>query len=93
MTNEAAAAALAIAEPDVIEHMNADHADTIDLFATRLLRRRGPGWRLTGVDPEGCDLNRGPFFARLHFPRSVQNAADLRAMLTELAAVARESRG
>src|SRR2546425_951930 len=53
-----AATALAKAEADIIAHMNADHADAIGLYAERLLGRRGAGWRMTGIDPEGIDLRR-----------------------------------
>jgi len=33
--------AIAAAEPSVLDHMNADHADAIDLYTNRLLDRRG----------------------------------------------------
>src|SRR5216683_6926936 len=40
------ASALAEAEAGILAHMNADHADAILLYATRLLGREGPGWRM-----------------------------------------------
>ena len=50
--------ALAAAEPEIVAHMNADHADAVQLYARRLLGRAGEGWRMTGIDPEGLDLRR-----------------------------------
>src|SRR3954470_11029622 len=52
------AAALAEAEPEIIAHMNADHQDAVQLYASCLLGRGGAGWRMTGIDPEGLDLRR-----------------------------------
>jgi putative heme iron utilization protein len=56
----AAFAALAAGEADIVAHMNADHADAIDLYATMLAGRASGGWRMTGVDPEGFDLRQAP---------------------------------
>ena len=47
------------AEAGVLAHMNQDHADAVQLYAQRLLGRAGDGWRMTGIDPDGCDLRRG----------------------------------
>ena len=47
--------------------MNADHADAIQLYANRLLGRAGDAWRMTGIDPDGCDLRQGSETARLPF--------------------------
>jgi putative heme iron utilization protein len=72
--------------------MNADHADAVGLFATRLLARGGEGWRMTGIDPEGIDLRRAGETARLDFAACSQEpvvdpAASRRALiaLTRLA--------
>jgi putative heme iron utilization protein len=88
-TETGAAAALSAAEGDILAHMNADHADAIDLYAARLLGRKGQGWRLIGIDPDGCDLGRDGSFARLPFPRPATDPDGLRNMLIELAAAAR----
>jgi putative heme iron utilization protein len=82
-------AALAAAEPDIVTHMNADHADAVGLFAARLLRRPGAGWRMTGIDPEGIDLRRGGVVVRLDFPAPVGDAETARAALVRLARQAR----
>lgn len=42
-------------------------------------------WRMTGCDPDGCDLRAGSDVARLAFPQPVTRAADLTAALHELA--------
>jgi putative heme iron utilization protein len=83
------AAALAGAEPDIVAHMNQDHADAVQLYATKLLGRAGDGWQLTGVDPEGADLRRGGEVARLPFDRPVADAEEARAELVRLVKKAR----
>jgi putative heme iron utilization protein len=76
-------------EADIVEHMNADHADAVELYATRLLGRTGEGWQLDGVDPEGCDLRRGAEIARLWFDKPVQDAGAARVELVRLVRRAR----
>jgi putative heme iron utilization protein len=91
LTDAEAARAIAEAEPSAIEHMNTDHAQSIDLYASRLLGRAGSGWRIVALDPDGCDLARGNALARLTFPRPARDAGELRAMLVELAGAARDA--
>lgn len=81
---------LAAAEPDILAHMNADHTDTLDLYAARLAGQTGTGWRLTGIDPEGADLRRGGNVARLDFGRPVRDAQEVRRAFIQLAQRARE---
>ncbi|HEX3538055.1 MAG TPA: DUF2470 domain-containing protein [Stellaceae bacterium] len=80
---------LAAAEPEIIAHMNQDHADAIALFAERLLERSGSGWQMTGVDPEGIDLRSGSDAARLDFAEPVLTPAAARAALVALTQAAR----
>lgn len=84
-------AAVAAREVDIVRHMNEDHGDAVGLYANVLLGRSGDDWILTGVDPEGCDLRRGPEVARLTFDRPVLDAADIRRELVDLASRARRS--
>lgn len=84
-----ATGALAEREADIVAHMNADHADALDLIATRLLGRGGDGWRMTGIDPEGFDLRREGEVARAEFGTVVGDAESAR---TELARLTREAR-
>jgi len=77
------------AEVSAIEHMNADHAEALALYATRLLGMPHGAWTATGADPEGLDLRAGGLRARLPFPEKVRNGGDLRAILVRLAKDAR----
>jgi len=88
-----AAAALAAAEPDILAHMNGDHAATIALYAQRLLGLSGEGWRLSGVDPDGADLRRDAAAARLEFDEPAADADGIRRAFVRLAAVARAREG
>src|SRR5437660_7412446 len=85
--------ALAAAEPEIVEHMNRDHADAIELYARHLLGRQGTEWRMTGIDPEGLDLRCGGETARLDFAAPVLNPAAARRELVALAQAAREATG
>ena len=84
-----AAKALAGAQAGITAHMNADHADAVDLYAQNLLKRRGQGWRIIGVDCDGADLERNGRFVRLGFPVRVKNAPDVRNVFVRLASDAR----
>ena len=81
--------ALIEAEPGIVAHMNDDHADALQLYARQLLGHAGEGWRMVGIDPEGCDLRLGSRAARLVFGREVTDAATARA---ELVALVRQAR-
>jgi hypothetical protein len=81
--------ALVEAEAEIVRHMNEDHAEAVELYATKLLGRTGGGWRLTGVDPEGADLRRGGEVARLDFSRPVRDAESARAELVRAVKEAR----
>ncbi|HZD25789.1 MAG TPA: DUF2470 domain-containing protein [Alphaproteobacteria bacterium] len=76
-------------EAAVVAHMNADHADAVDLCARALLGGEGSGWRLTGCDVEGCDLRRGGAVLRLDFPAPAPDAAAVRTALVQLVRDAR----
>ena len=76
-------------EEGAIRHMNDDHTDAIQLYATRLLGAPGGAWRIIGIDPEGCDLMCEDTVRRLDFPQRVMNSTALRQMLAELARQAR----
>src|ERR1700712_3815377 len=81
--------ALLEAEQDAIDHMNADHRDTMNLYATRLLAADPGDWRCTGCDPDGIDMQAGNATLRLDFPRRIITAAALRQVLKQLAEQAR----
>ena len=82
--------ALARAEGDVVDHMNADHADAVTLYAEKLLGLPGAGWIMTGIDPEGCDLRLDGLCARLEFDDSIADPTSARAMLVGLVTKSRK---
>lgn len=82
-------AALAAAEPEIVAHMNQDHAQTLDLYANRLIGLDGQGWRMTGIDAEGVDLRRAGQVARLALPEVIVDAGSARKALVALSAKAR----
>jgi len=89
MTDISDAAALLEAEQGAVEHMNADHREAMNLYATKLLGAEAADWRCTGCDPDGMDMQAGPNALRLDFPERVTSAAELRKMLVRLATEAR----
>jgi putative heme iron utilization protein len=89
LTDISDADALLEAEQGAIEHMNADHRDAMNLYATKLLGAEQADWRCTGCDPDGMDMQAGAKTLRLEFPQRVTNATALRKMLVRLAAEAR----
>ena len=89
LLDTAETAALAEAEAEIVAHMNEDHADAIAVMAAQLLDLPGDGWRMTGVDPEGCDLRRAAALARLDFAKPVRDAESCRVELVRLTKQAR----
>lgn len=89
LTDISDAGALIEAEQDVIDHMNADHREATNLYATRLLGAGPADWRCSGCDPEGLDLQTGAIVLRLDFPERVTGPGELRKMLVRLADEAR----
>lgn len=82
---------LAEAEAALVAEMNRDHGEALDLMAARLLKREGAGWRVTGLDPEGCDLGREGEAARLDFDQAVADPEGVRQALGRLAGQARHA--
>jgi putative heme iron utilization protein len=77
------------AEQGAIEHMNEDHREAMNLYATRLLDAEPADWACTGCDPDGMDMQAGTRTLRLDFPERVTSGAALRKMLVRLAGEAR----
>lgn len=82
-------APLAEREADVVGHMNEDHADAVRLYATTLLGQPDGDWRMSGIDPEGCDLRLEGRCARLPFAKPVGTAEQARVELVRLVKQAR----
>ena len=89
LTDISDAQALLEAEQGAIDHMNADHREATNLYATRLLGAGPADWRCTGCDPDGLDLAAGGKTLRLDFPERVTGPGELRRMLVRLADEAR----
>src|SRR3982075_3117948 len=81
LTDISDAGALLEAEQGAIEHMNADHRDAMNLYATRLLGAQPADWRCTGCDPDGIDMQAGPTTLRLDFPERVTGPGGVRKKL------------
>jgi heme iron utilization protein len=77
------------AEPEIIAHMNDEHADSCRLYTTKLLGAQDGAWRCAGCDPEGLELQLGRTALRLDFPQRVRSPGVLRAVLKQLADEAR----
>lgn len=84
--------ALLAAEAEIRAHMNSDHADALELYATRLGGRTSRGWKLITLDPAGFDLVRGSEALRLAAPERMRTPGEARRVLKLMAGAAR-SRG
>ena len=73
-----AKAPLAMAEADLITETNEISPEILRVLVERL-GLDGDGWRMTGCDPEGCDLRREGDVARFTFPSPVFTPDEARA--------------
>ena len=73
---------LAAVEPALLERLNTEHAATLAALGGQLSGEAGP-WRLTGVDPEGCDLRLDGRPARLFFPERVSDPDAVMRVIAE----------
>ncbi|MGQ0685420.1 HugZ family pyridoxamine 5'-phosphate oxidase [Bradyrhizobium sp.] len=89
LTEISDAADLLEAEASAVAHMNEDHREAMNLYATKLLGTEAAEWRCTGCDPEGMDMQAEGATLRLEFPERVLTGAELRKMLVRLAGEAR----
>jgi putative heme iron utilization protein len=89
LTETGDAAELVAAEPEILAHMNDDHAEAVRLYATKLLGARDGEWRCVGCDPEGLELQLERTALRLPFPQRVRAPDVLRQMLKQMAEQAR----
>lgn len=89
LTHTTDARGLIDAEPDIIAHMNGDHADAITLYATELAQCTPGDWRMSGIDPDGADLLHCTNAARIDFLSPVLTPKAARETLVMLAKQAR----
>ncbi len=90
LTDITGAETLLAAEPEIVAHMNEDHAKTARLYATKLLGAADGAWRCVGCDPEGLELQLGRAALRLPFPQRVNSPGMLRQVLKQMAEQARK---
>ncbi len=81
-----AVALVAEAEASVVAHMNQDHAAAVDRIARKLGGQPGP-WKLTNLDPDGCDIGDGESCLRLAFTAQIGSIAALRQELVTASTV------
>jgi len=89
LIDPAGAETLVAAEPEILTHMNNDHAEAVRLYATKLLGAADGAWRCVGCDPEGLELQLGRTALRLPFPQRINSPGVLRQVLKQLADDAR----
>jgi hypothetical protein len=76
-----AAPALAAGEATLLDRLNGEG------YGPRLAPATdgdGESWSLTGVDPEGCDLRRGGYVARVDFEQRIHDPESAKLMLDRL---------
>ncbi len=74
----AAVTAVLAAEADILDHVNADHAEALARIAG------SAGWRMAAVDVDGCDLAREEAVLRIAWSAPVADAGGVRAELVRL---------
>lgn len=80
---------LADSEQGALEHMNADHVEAIQLYASHFAGLDPATWRIAGFDAEGIDLAAAGRVARVLFPTPLVSADELRSTLVSMAKTAR----
>ena len=80
------------AESSILAHMNEDHTEAVQLYATKLLKAKPGDWRLVGIDPEGIDLATKTTRLRLDFSNPVTAVGQVQEALVELAKKARAAK-
>ncbi len=85
----AAVAALAAAEPDILAHCNADHADAMTTLANAA-GGVGDGFQMVAADVDGCDLALDEKVVRVAWSAPV---ADAGAVRQELIGALKRARG
>ncbi|WP_042690530.1 HugZ family protein [Azospirillum sp. B506] len=83
----AAAPALATAEEALLDRLNGEGYGSKLAPATdaeRIVTSDGESWSLTGLDPEGCDLRRGGYVARVDFEQRIHDPESAKLTLDRL---------
>lgn len=83
------AESLVEAEPEIVAHMNQDHAEALRLYAVKLMGAPDGAWRCVGCDPEGLEIQLARTALRLPFEQRITSPGALRHELKRLADAAR----
>ena len=81
--------ALTAQENDILDHMNADHADTLRAYCRQVHGLETPQATMIGIDPDGFDVRAKAQILRFDFDVAVMDAQQARRALIELAAAAK----
>lgn len=87
----AAPGALAEAEPDIVEHMNADHRDALLGYCRHLHACTPATVEMLAIDPDGFDIRADAAVLRCGFAEPVSDASGARAQLVSMVQAARRS--
>lgn len=85
-------AGLAESEQGAVDHMNEDHADATQLYASHFARLEALDWRISGFDGDGLDLVSGDRVGRVFYPAPLTEAKLLRVLLVDMVNTARAAR-
>lgn len=71
-------------EESAIQHMNEDHGDAAQRYASQITGEASRGWKVAAIDVDGADLQRDEECLRLPFPAPVYSASALRTAFAGL---------
>ena len=91
LVDVSSASSLIEAETEILSHMNEDHAEVVELIATRLLKAEPDRWRMIECDPAGFNIGNGVSVLRMEFSRQINSPDEARRQFIELAARARQN--
>lgn len=84
--------AIAEMEQGVVGHMNTDHSDAIQAYASGILGRKPGNWKMTGCDSDGVDLRAEGRYGRVDFHNTVIDSKTCRKTLIQMADEARRKK-
>lgn len=76
---------LAQIEGSAIDHMNADHQEAIDLYASSVTGKTEKNWHIATIDCQGMELAKSDQLIRIELDEELQSADALRTTLAKLA--------
>ncbi|MEM0898512.1 MAG: DUF2470 domain-containing protein [Pseudomonadota bacterium] len=77
--------ALTYGEKSAVDHMNDDHLDAVEHYATHFGKAASSKWKLATMDTEGMTLAAGDQVCRVWFPEPLFDAAQMKATLVQMA--------